>query len=157
MQGTSLVEVVETTKDDRIRIQVGKTQTEFHGMGVYRFDTDAGVLRVFGGEAEVQAGSNRIVAGRGRQVSLRERACHVEIQSESEGRSAPVGGAPFLRAIRFEQRGSQAEGDSLGDDADRLVVEPGFRHAVLLEAGDSRLRSHAPPGGASAVVPAART
>lgn len=70
LKGTSLVEVVETAKGSRIQIRFGPTVTEFKGMGVFRFDADTGVLRVWGGEAEVQTGSQIIKAGQGKLVHL---------------------------------------------------------------------------------------
>lgn len=68
--GTALVEVVETVKSGRIRLICGDTQTELHASGLYRFDSDAGELRVFGGEARVAADEQQVAAGRGRTVKL---------------------------------------------------------------------------------------
>ncbi|MBZ5579275.1 MAG: hypothetical protein LAP40_22160 [Acidobacteriia bacterium] len=69
-RGAALVEVLETFKGGRIQIQVGESRTEFKGPGLYRFDGNSGVLRVFGGEAEVQTGDQKARAGRGRQIQL---------------------------------------------------------------------------------------
>lgn len=68
--GTALVEVVETVKSGRIRLICGETETELHASGLYRFDSDAGELRVFGGEARVAAEEKEVAAGRGRTVKL---------------------------------------------------------------------------------------
>lgn len=68
--GTALVEIVETVKSGRIRLIRGDTETELHASGLYRFDSDSGELRVFGGAARVAAGENEIAAGRGRAVKL---------------------------------------------------------------------------------------
>ena len=68
--GTALVEVVETVKSGRIRLICGDTQTELHASGLYRFDSDTGELRVFGGEARVTAEEKEVAAGRSRTVKL---------------------------------------------------------------------------------------
>jgi len=70
IKGRALIEVVETVKNDRIRVRFGETVTEFNGPGLYRFDADAGVLSVFGGKAEVRAGDQKAEAGRGVAVRL---------------------------------------------------------------------------------------
>lgn len=70
LKGTALVEVVNQTKGDRIQIQFGNTRTGFKNPGLYRFEVDKERLRVFGGEAEVQADGLRVEAGRGKQVRL---------------------------------------------------------------------------------------
>lgn len=69
-KGRALIEVVETTKNDRIRVRFGETVTEFKGEGLYRFDADAGVLSVFGGKGEVRVGDQKTEAGRGVSVRL---------------------------------------------------------------------------------------
>ncbi len=70
LQGTALVEVVETTKGDRIEIRYGGAVTEFRRMGLYRFDLGENTLRVFGGEADVRLGDRMVKAGRGDAVRL---------------------------------------------------------------------------------------
>lgn len=68
--GTALVEVVETVKSGRIRFICGDTRTEVRASGLYRFDSDAGELRAFAGEARVTAEEKEVTAGRGRTVKL---------------------------------------------------------------------------------------
>jgi hypothetical protein len=75
-QGEALVEVVDITKGDRIQVQFGETRTEFKHVGLYRFELGPRELRVFGGDAEVQANDKRIGVGRGKVVRL-ERALSV--------------------------------------------------------------------------------
>lgn len=70
ISGTALVEVVAMAKNERIQIRYGVTRTEFKGAGLYRFDAGTGELRVFGGDAEVMAGDQKLTVGRGRLVYL---------------------------------------------------------------------------------------
>jgi len=69
-KGTALIEVVDTEKDDRLKIQFGETQTEFKKMGLYRFEARSAELRVFGGNAQVTVTGKTVTAGRGRSVHL---------------------------------------------------------------------------------------
>jgi len=73
LEGTALVEVVETTKGDRIQIRRGNTTSEFRGMGLYRFDLGTNTLRVYGGEADISMGGRMVKAGRGKAVHLGDR------------------------------------------------------------------------------------
>jgi hypothetical protein len=57
-------------KGDKIQIHCASTSTEFKRMGVYRFDTDPGILRVFGGKAEVSSAERKVNPGSGRTVNL---------------------------------------------------------------------------------------
>jgi len=70
IRGRLLIEVVDTTKYDRLQVRFGETLTEFKGLGLYRFDAEAGVLSVFGGKAEVRVGDQKAEAGRGVAVRL---------------------------------------------------------------------------------------
>jgi hypothetical protein len=70
LNGTALVEVIDSTKEDRVQMRFGETLTEFKRVGLYRFDLDTGTLRIFGGTADVRAGSRRVRIGRGKAVHL---------------------------------------------------------------------------------------
>ncbi len=71
-QGTALVEVVEMPIGSDVHVVVGPTRTGFKGIGLHRFEADAGELRVFGGHAEVYAANRAVEAGRGKVVHLGE-------------------------------------------------------------------------------------
>jgi hypothetical protein len=67
-RGKVLVEVVALNKDGRIQIRLGNTTTEFKRTGLYRFDLPPGEIRVFGGEAEVSSGDQKVDLTRGKSV-----------------------------------------------------------------------------------------
>ena len=69
-KGAALLEVVETSKNSHIQLQLGETRTTFKGMGVYRFESEPQELRVFGGQAEVFANDKKTAARRGKMVLL---------------------------------------------------------------------------------------
>lgn len=64
------MEVLAPAKNERMEIQYGITTTEFKGAGLYRFDAGTGELQVFGGDAVVVAGGQKVTAGRGMAVHL---------------------------------------------------------------------------------------
>jgi hypothetical protein len=70
LNGATLVEVIDSSKKGRVQMRFGETLTEFRRMGLYRFDSDTGALRVFGGKAGVRAGRRRVRIGRGTAVRL---------------------------------------------------------------------------------------
>jgi hypothetical protein len=70
-KGTALVEVIQLNKEDRVQIELAETSTELRNAGLYRFEAEAGELRVFNGEAIVQAAEKQVSAGRGTKVALR--------------------------------------------------------------------------------------
>ena len=71
-QGNALVEVVEIPKGGDVHVVLGPTRTSFRGIGLDRFEAASRLLRVYGGRAEVVAGSQRTEAGRGAAVHLGE-------------------------------------------------------------------------------------
>jgi hypothetical protein len=70
MKGTALVEVINSTREGWVQMRFGETLTELRHMGLYRFDLDTATLQVFGGTAEVRAGSRRVRIGRNKGVRL---------------------------------------------------------------------------------------
>jgi hypothetical protein len=69
-RGDALVEVVDIPKGSDVHVVLGPTRTSFTGIGLHRFEVGPHRLRVFGGHAEVAAGSRRTQAGRGAAVDL---------------------------------------------------------------------------------------
>lgn len=69
-QGTALVEVIEIANGSNVHVLVGDTRTAFRGIGLHRFDADTGELSVYGGHADVIAGSQTFDATRGRVIHL---------------------------------------------------------------------------------------
>jgi|SRR5579862_1332138 len=69
-RGTALVEVVQLSKDSRIRVHVGPTVTEFVRPGLYRFEASRGALLVYAGEASVTDDPKKIQVKRGTEVNL---------------------------------------------------------------------------------------
>jgi hypothetical protein len=72
LRGTALVEVVAIPKGSEVHVVIGGTRTGFKGMGLHRFEAEAEELRVYGGRAEIFAADQKVRAGRGTLVHLRD-------------------------------------------------------------------------------------
>jgi len=66
LSGTALLEVAELAKGHHIVVGVGETGTEITSAGLYQFDVNAGVLRVFEGKVKVDSGDEPQVVKAGR-------------------------------------------------------------------------------------------
>jgi hypothetical protein len=71
-QGSAIIEVVKRQKNGRLRVRAGAATVEFKRDGLYRFDIGPGLLRVYGGQAEVTREGDRVVAKRGQAVNLQD-------------------------------------------------------------------------------------
>jgi hypothetical protein len=69
-KGAAIVEVINLAKTDRIQIQCAGSMTELKSKGVYRFDTDPGRLRVYGGKVEVSQADIKVRAESGKAVNF---------------------------------------------------------------------------------------
>jgi hypothetical protein len=69
-KGAAVVEIIRMARGDKLQIQCAMTSTEFKSTGVYRFDTDPAMLRVYGGTAEVLSSDREVALGPGRSVNL---------------------------------------------------------------------------------------
>lgn len=69
-QGAALVEVIEIANGSNLHVLLGSARTSFRGIGLHRFDADADDLYVYGGHAEVSAGTRTFDSVRGRVVHL---------------------------------------------------------------------------------------
>ena len=69
-KGRALVEVAEIRPENNVRISEGNSSTRLLKAGLYDFDADRGVIRVFDGKAEVQIGGQHIELKSGHQIAL---------------------------------------------------------------------------------------
>jgi hypothetical protein len=69
--GRAMVEVNDLKRENRIAVQMGDSSTQIMKKGLYQFDANAGLVRVFDGKVEVQArGEKKTVKG-GHVLDLR--------------------------------------------------------------------------------------
>lgn len=69
-QGEALVEVAEINKENRLRIVEDGKATDLIKTGLYDFNADRHVVRVFGGKAVVEEGRRLVTVKAGREVDL---------------------------------------------------------------------------------------
>jgi len=69
-KGRAMVEVAEIRPENNVRIGEDGSSTRLLKPGLYDFDADRGVIRVFDGKATVQAGGQNVHVKGGRQVAL---------------------------------------------------------------------------------------
>jgi len=72
LSGSALVEVDELLKDNAIAVKFKGASTALAKKGLYKFDAEKGVLRVYDGEASVTAGQQTIVARKGKEIACGE-------------------------------------------------------------------------------------
>jgi len=70
LSGVTLIEVVQLRKDSALQVKTGKSTTQVLDKGLYSFDADSAVFRVFEGKAQVSLNGNSLVVTKGRQTSL---------------------------------------------------------------------------------------
>jgi len=69
-KGRAMVEVAEIRPENNVRIGENGSSTQLLKAGLYDFDADRGLIRVFDGKAEVQAAARHINVKGGRQLAL---------------------------------------------------------------------------------------
>jgi hypothetical protein len=69
-KGRAMVEVAEIRPENNIRIGLNNSSTQLVKAGLYDFDADRGLIRVFDGKAEVQIAGQHIEVKSGHQVAL---------------------------------------------------------------------------------------
>jgi hypothetical protein len=69
-KGRAMVEVAEIRPENNIRIGINNSSTQLLKAGLYDFDADRGLIRVFDGKAEVQTPGRHIELKSGHQVAL---------------------------------------------------------------------------------------
>ena len=69
-KGRAMVEVAEIRPENNIRIGENNSSTQLLKAGLYDFDADRGIIRVFDGKAEVQIAGQHIEVKSGHQVAL---------------------------------------------------------------------------------------
>jgi hypothetical protein len=70
LTGSAIVEVGELLQSNAITVLYNDAHIELVKKGLYRIDSDPGKLRVYDGEARVTAGSQTLLARKGREVLL---------------------------------------------------------------------------------------
>jgi len=69
-RGRALVEVAEIQKENNVRVNVGNASTQLLKPGLYDFDANPGLVRVFDGKALVQENDREAYVHGGHQLSL---------------------------------------------------------------------------------------
>jgi len=69
-KGRAMVEVADIRPEHNIRIGENNSSTQLLKAGLYDFDADRGIIRVFDGKAEVQMAGQHIEVKSGQQVTL---------------------------------------------------------------------------------------
>ena len=70
-KGRAMVEVTEIRPENNVRVGEDGADTQLLKAGLYDFDADRGVIRVFDGKAEVQTTGHHIELNSGRQLALK--------------------------------------------------------------------------------------
>jgi hypothetical protein len=70
VSGNALIEVMELLKDNSITVQFKGTNASLDKRGLYRFDAEAGKLRVYDGEINLTQGEQSVVAKKGKEVAV---------------------------------------------------------------------------------------
>jgi hypothetical protein len=69
-KGRAMIEVADIRPENNVRIAENGSSTQLQKAGLYDFDADRGLIRVFDGKAVVQAGGRLIEVKSGRQLNL---------------------------------------------------------------------------------------
>ncbi len=69
-KGRAMVEVAHILPENNVRLNQNGSDTQFQKAGLYDFDADRGLIRVFDGKAVVQVAGQRIELKSGRQLNL---------------------------------------------------------------------------------------
>ena len=120
-KGRAMVEVANIHPQNNVRINEGGASTRLLKAGLYDFDADHGLIRVFDGEAFVETGGRQIEVKRGHQLDLKA--------------------AGKLKARRFDK-------DLYTDDFYRWAS---LRSSYLAEANVDAARSYAGGGWSPSV------
>ena len=70
LSGTALVEVAELSKEDHITVSFMDRTVSVHKNGLYRFDSEPALFRVYEGEAVIGDGREALTVKKGKQVAL---------------------------------------------------------------------------------------
>ncbi len=70
VSGEALIEVMELLKDNAIAVRFKGATASVAKRGLYRFDADKGILRVYEGEVGLSFGNQNIVARKGKEVAV---------------------------------------------------------------------------------------
>jgi hypothetical protein len=120
LNGTVVVDVVDLPKDNRVRIQMGTATAELAQPGIYRFDAEAGGIRVFDGKAEVSQGGSKISLKKGKMLVMSRASAPVDFDRNRVD-----------RAQRWSARRSLAVAESNLQSA-RTSYGPGWRRLTRM-------------------------
>jgi hypothetical protein len=70
VSGAALIEIVMLGKGHQVRVTTGAVETQLVDEGLYAFDADTSLLRVYAGKAMVAHGATSFAVTKGRQISL---------------------------------------------------------------------------------------
>ncbi|MDX1984142.1 MAG: FecR domain-containing protein [Bryobacteraceae bacterium] len=70
VSGAALVEVAELSKEHRVAVKVGDSETSLLKAGLYMFDATRGAVRVFDGKAQMRMSGAMLTLTRGREARL---------------------------------------------------------------------------------------
>lgn len=70
VSGDALVEVMELLKDNSITVKFKGATASMAKRGLYRFDADKGIVRVYDGEITLTSGDQNVVARKGKEVTV---------------------------------------------------------------------------------------
>jgi len=69
-KGSAMVEVAEITKENKVVLKVGDSETDLAKPGLFEFNAEPGRVRVYDGKAQVSLKDGTVSLGRGREVML---------------------------------------------------------------------------------------
>src|SRR5579862_4682621 len=69
-KGRAMIEVADILPENNVRLAVNGSSTQLQKAGLYDFDADRGLIRVFDGKVVVQTGGRQIEVKSGRQLNL---------------------------------------------------------------------------------------
>jgi hypothetical protein len=85
LQGRAIVEATEIFKDTNLGVMLNGATVRLDKSGLYSFDADARLVRIFDGKASVQAGDRSINLDRDRQLTLTPpfKAAHFDAKTQA--------------------------------------------------------------------------
>jgi len=117
LRGEAMVEVDILHKEDHVQIAERGAITELDKKGVYDFDSDGAVVRVFDGKATVNQNDQQVDLGKGKQVAL-----NAPLQSQKFDRDAAAAADPLYSWSKLR---SQYLAEATAATAQTYIVNTG--------------------------------
>jgi hypothetical protein len=108
LKGRAIVEVTEIFKDNNLRVMLGGSSARLDKEGLYSFDADARLVRVFDGEATVQTNGRQVNLKKDRQLALVEPFKTAHFDARAQGAQDPLYGWSNLRSEYEAQASMQS-------------------------------------------------